>query len=307
MTDQTVPEPYRAMHMLTEMYPPKVKGRLPYWRPKAPAVLRDLHVPVFNWERQGCDCDDDDTVTMDLNGAYLAAASSATFAHGALDVEGPVPIKAPGVYLITAHGWPNGELPSPLGTQPQGAARVWVAHPTAILLDELSREGYWPEVEVHDAYTAATSCRLRPWTTAVTADRDNALKRRALVAADVVAGLADHQDVEAAELDYQAIKDGYSIAVQLMRGPAEGAKTKSKVYRPDWYATIHAQHAASMWRKAWRTVLAGWGPVAMGGVDTVTWRTQDLAEIQMRPVPLLRVDPTGHQLGAFKIRPGEGD
>lgn len=296
---------YRAAQMLTEQWPPKLRGRAPFWRPKAPAEIKGAHVPVFNWMAPDAD-PGAPTATLDINGAFLAAAASAVFAHGAVEYRGRQPIKAPGLYQITAHGWTESGMPSPLGTQPREDGRIWVAHPTAILLEELSEDGWWPEVEVHDAVTADTSCRLRSWTTAVKADRTSALHRRELLRQDVQRGVLDPDatDLADAEADYQAIKDGYAIAVQLMRGPGEGGKVKSKMYRPDWYATIHAQHAASMWRKAWRTYLAGCGPVAMRDVDTVTWRSDHLAALLEEP-RRIPYDPSGVSLGAFKIKSEE--
>lgn len=284
---------YRAMAMLTEKYPPKVKGREPFWRPKAAPVSDAVRLPSWSWDRSELPdaVRPGETVTMDVNGAFLAACSSAPFAHGQLGNEWQRDLSMPGLYLIDAHPWTNHEIVSPLGQQPFEDDRVWVAQPTVKLLDQLSREGYWPAVEVYDAWTS-TSCRMRRWTDAVQIDRASALKSRA-------AG-----DAYGAEL-YEAIKDGYSIAVQLMKGPAEGAPVKSSVRRPDWYQTVHAQHAASTWRKAWRSVLAGHGPVSMGTVDEVTWTVEDLAALQLRSEPVFRVDDTGLTIGAFKVKPEE--
>lgn len=286
----TEPLVYRAMLMLTDKYPPKVKGRDPYWRPRAVPVSDAVRLPVWSWDRSTVPgaVTPTDTTTMDVNAAFLAACSSAPFAHGELEDGWPRDLSAPGLYQIDAHPWTNPEIISPLGQQPFEDDRVWVAQPTVKLLDQLSRDGWWPAVTVHDAWTS-TSCRLRRWTDAVQIDRAAALKSRA-------AG-----DTYGAEL-YEAIKDGYSIAVQLMKGPAEGAPVKSSVRRPDWYQTVHAQHAASTWRKAWRTVLAGHGPVSMGSVDEITWSTADLAALQARPEPLFRVDDTGITIGALKVK-----
>lgn len=294
MTDTETPLPkYRALHMLTDEFPPTIKGRPPYWRPKAAPCSDDVRLPRWGWELPtiGDTVRPDDTVTLDVNGAYLAACSSAPFAHGALARGFSMDLSLPGLYLVDVHVWQEQQLCSPLGEQPFTSDRVWVAQPTVKLLDQLSIGGYWPEVVVHDAWTA-DACRLRRWTDAVRADRTAAL-------------LARSDGVEGAAEKYEAIKDGYSIAVQLMRGPAEGAKVKSPVRRPDWYQTVHAQHAASTWRKAWASVLAGHGPVAMGSVDEITWTVEDLAELQMRNTPVFRLDHTGVQIGALKVKPQE--
>lgn len=296
----TTPRPlYRALSMLTDHYHPTVKGRAPYWRPKAAPCAGDVRLPAWNWTRDDVD-PDAELITLDINAAYLAACSSATFAHGALTkTEGYTSdFSDPGYYLVDVHPWQLADqMPSPLGDQPYDDDRVWVAQPTADLLYRLSEAGYWPELRAHEAWTAQTSCRLRKWTDPIRNDRTAALRARA------AARLAGDADAYAdADADYQAIKLGYSTAVQMMKGPAEGAKTKSPVYRPDWYATVHAQHAASLWRKAWITVPTGHGPAGIGGVDTITWTDYDLRELQMRSAPLVKIDPTGESLGTLKIR-----
>jgi hypothetical protein len=117
--------------------------------------------------------------------------------------------------------------------------------------------------------------------------------------------VGDAEAYAEAEGDYQAIKLGYSVAVQMLKGPAEGEKVRSPVYRPDWYDTVHAQHAANMWRKAWITTQAGHGPAVMGAIDSAGWTADDLRELQMRPTPLLKVDHTRESLGTLKIKEDE--
>lgn len=283
--------------MLTSQYGPTVRGRQPYWRPTAPRIWKEVWLPAWTWERpyQSDAVRPEDRVTLDVNGAYLAALSSGVYAHSALAHQPGRSVKTPGYYLMDAHPWQNGEIVSPLGTAHLPGPRVWVAHPTATLLTELCEAGYWPDATVYDAYTADTTMRFRKWVEAMRDDRLSALRARA----EGEPGAAER---------YQAIKDGYSIAVQLMKGPAEGKPTKSDVFRPDWYATVHAQHAASTWRKAWASVLAGHGPIRMGAVDTITWTVEDLAEIQMRAKPLFRIDSSGEQIGALGVRrPDEGE
>lgn len=287
------PQGYRAMNMLVALAP-RIRGREPYWRPATPPMWREVHLPTWSWTRPDA-CTELPTVTLDVNAAFLAAASSAVFAHGALGHYWTGDYRVPGYYQITVHPWGVRDIVSPLGAQPAAGEKVWVAHPTLGLLEQLMTAGYWPDTTVHDAWTATETMRLRNWTTAVKADRAAALDARAAA----LPGTPEH---DAAQARYDEIKDGYSIAVQLLRGPAEGGKTKSKVRRPDWYATVHAQHAASTWRKAWSSVLAGHGPVAMGTVDEITWTVEDLAAIQMRSKPLFRLDDTAHDLGALKVK-----
>ena len=296
MNDTEAP-PYRALAMLEHEYAPTVHRRTPYWRPRPPACWRDVHLPAWNWVHPDYDTSlQMDMTVVDAIGAFVAAASSATFAHGELVHRGALADydKRPGYYRIDAHGWSDPRIPSPLGSADL-PAKVWVAHPTMELLTQLSEAGYWPAIHIHDAWTADVSCRMREWATRIRNDRAEALR---LVAAARACGA--EREVEMAEATYEAIKTGYSMAVQLMRGPAEGGKVKSAVRRPDWHDTIHAQHAASTWRKVWKCVVAGYVPVMMGSVDEVVWDTVDLRSLV--DAGLFPVDESGIQLGAFKVK-----
>jgi hypothetical protein len=283
--------------MLENEYAPTLRGRSPYWRPRPAPCWRDVHLPAWNWVHGDYSEDLGMRMTLiDANGAFLSAASSATFAHGALEHTGALPEyrKAPGYYRIDSHGWSDPRIVSPLGSAELGA-KVWVAHPTMELLTQLSEDGHWPQVHVHDSWTCASSVRMRDWATAVNTDRAAAI--RDIQAAYAYSGEAGQQE---ADDWYEAVKTGYSMAVQLMRGPAEGGTVKSAVKRPDWHDTIHAQHAASTWRKVWKCVIAGYVPVMMGSVDEVVWDTQEFYAIQ--DAGLIKMDNTGIQLGAFKIK-----
>lgn len=295
----TTPRPlYRALDMLTDTYAPKVKGRPPFWRPRAAPCADQVRVPAWSWTRPDLD-PEAELVTLDVNAAYLAALSSATFAHGALVQDRAPDGRAPGYYLVDVHPWQDPRMPSPLGLQPADGTRVWIAHPTLEVLQALteSEEGYWPEVRIHDAWTSPTSCRLRNWTTVIRNDRAAAVRART-----AAAGRGDEAAYADADADYEAIKLGYSQAVQLMRGPQEGEKTKSSVHRPDWYATVHAQHAANMWRRAWNTVHIGHGPAWMGATDSIQWTADDLHAIRVRCAPMLKIDLTRESIGTLKIR-----
>jgi len=296
------PKPtYRALAMLENEYAPLLRRRSPYWRPRPAPVSRECHVPATNWTHpawhEGLELD---LTFLDANGAFVSAASSATFAHGALEHTGAmngIP-KMPGYYRIDSHGWSDDRIVSPLGSVSDLPAKIWVAHPTLELLGQLAESGYWPEVMVHDSWTCPDSVRLREWATAVNNDRAAAIR-------DVDVAYRLGTEAEQAEADewYEAVKTGYSMAVQLMRGPADGGAVKSAVKRPDWYDTIHAQHAATTWRKVWRCILAGYVPVMMGSVDEVVWLTEDFVSLTtFQPAPLLKMDQTGIQLGAFKVK-----
>lgn len=285
---------YRALDMLTGPCAPKVKGRVPFWRPVTPKAIAEVRLPQWSWEVPQTlrPWDPADTITLDVNAAYLAACSSAVFAHGQLVHDGPADLSAPGAYLIDAHHWNEPGIVSPLGTRPLRSDRVWVMQPTAKLLAGIP--DYWPGVTVYDAWTCPVSCRLRKWTEAVQADRIPA--RRATVAG-----------VPGAAAEYKRIKDGYSAAVEMMAGPAADAKAKAEIRRPDWYATVHAQHAASTWRKAFTAWLTGHGPVRMGAVDELEFLTSDIEAIMQLPRPPFRFDPTGESLGALGVKDDQDD
>lgn len=297
MSDTPAPV-YRALAMLENECEPQLRRRSPYWRPRPAPCWRDTHLPTWNWRHpdwhEGLRMD---MTLLDANGSYVSAASSATFAHGELERTGALPEyrKAPGYYRINTHSWQERDIVSPLGNGPDLPDKVWVAHPTVELLTQLSDTGHWPGVAILDSYTCPDSVRFRKWATAVNNDRATALQRRD---ADPDHDPADDDCVCAGCIWYQAVKDGYAMAVQMMRGPAQDGKVKSAVRRPDWHDTIHAQYAASTWRYAWRCVDAGYTPVAMGAVDEILWDTQDYRAI--RDAGLLKIDNSGVLLGHLK-------
>lgn len=294
---------YRALHMLENEYVPLLRRRAPYWRPRQAPCWRDVHLPDWSWTHPAYTPDLGFALAvLDRNAAFVSAMSSGTFAHGELEHTGAMPYgtKTPGYYKIDYHPWQDDRIVSPLGTQ-ETTAKIWVAHPTLELLTQLCDAGYWPDVRIHDSWTCASRVRFREWATAVNNDRVAALR-------DVQAD--DDHDPElspgSAECScsacprYKAVKDGYSMAVQLMLGPAEGGKVKSGVKRPDWYHTIHAQHAATTWRYVWKALQAGYEPVMMGSTDEVVYPADAVPELQTQG--LLKVDDSGIGLGTFKVK-----
>lgn len=290
---------YRALDMLLDEHVPLLRRRSPYWRPRPAPCARECHTPAWNWTHgayeEGMQLD---LTFLDANAAFVSAASSAQFAHGELVHTGAMagPCKLPGYFRIDAHSWSDGRIVSPLGSAELGD-KVWVAHPTLELLQKLSEDGYWPEVRIHDSWTCSETVRFRAWATAVNVDRAEALRR---------IEWAEKEGTEADQAEawegYETIKTGYSMAVQLMLGPSERGTAKSSVKRPDWYHTIHAQHAASTWRKTWKCVEAGYIPVMMGSVDEVVWLTQDFLSLTTFDAPLLKMDQSGIALGAWKVK-----
>lgn len=300
MTDTDDRPVYRALSMLENEYVPLLKRRAPFWRPKPPTCFRDVHTPAWNWTHdayeQGMELD---LTFLDRNAAYLSGASSAQFAHGELKHTGAMagPGKHPGYYRIDSHSWSDSRIVSPLGSA-RTEGQIWVAYPTLELLQKLSAAGYWPDVQIRDSWTCAETVRFRGWATAVNIDRAHALRQ---------IELAEKEGSEADQAEaydrYVTIKTGYSMAVQLMLGPSEHGTVKSAVKRPDWYHTIHAQHAASVWRDTWKCVEAGYVPIMMGSVDEVVWLTDDFLSIgSFTTPPLLKLDQSGIALGAWKVK-----
>lgn len=272
----------RALDILLADYPPMIRGRAPFWRP-APAQIEDqVYEPAWSWVSSTPVTED--VVVLDLIAAYLAAATSVKVAHGRLvsaGVERTFDKNRAGYWRVTVHPWTVPDLFSPLGTARLGT-EVWVTTPTAALLADLTEEGHWPGIDVHESWTCPYTVRLRPW-----AQHMSALRREAIMSHD-------------REL-YDAIKISYSQAVTLM-----GVDRKSKIFRPDWGRAIRTQHAANTWRKAWRAYQLGHGPVAAGSVDELAFRRRSLQWMRSmreagRPMPV-KVDPTGVSLGSWRVK-----
>lgn len=280
----------------------------PYWTPQIPAklmdVMRQVHVPVVGWAgTDGREVLEGTPVTpIDFNGAYVAAASSAEFAHSLLEPTGPhnpetMPI-LPGYYLVDAHPWQLDAPGSPLGGGRIPAGPVWVTHVTYKLLRDLTfgcswaAAGHWPDIKAYDSWTSPTAWRMNDWTNAIRDARAEILRTG---------------DEEA----YRALKLGYSQAVQMWitppdpRGTAAAERKKhNKAYRPDWYHTLHAQHHFNMWYRAYRATMAGCPPLRMGGrgmaVDGMLFTTDDLGALLVMEKSPIRLDETKATLGTFK-------
>lgn len=296
-----MPPVFKALSMLENEHVPLLKRRAPYWRPRPATCWRDVYTPDWSWTHPlATDGLGFDVAVLDRNGAFVSAASSANFAHGELEHTGALAAfeKAPGYYKIDWHSWQDDRITSPLGTA-ELSGKLWVAHPTVEQLVQLQDAGYWPEIRIHDSWTCPTSVRFREWATAVNNTRAAALRE---IQAD-----DDHDPAEEAGkcpcrscLWYTAVKNGYAMAVQMMLGQSADGSVKSGVKRPDWYHTIHAQHAATTWRYVWKGVLAGFEPVSMGSVDEVAYPADALPELEQRG--LIKLDHSGVALGAFKVK-----
>lgn len=292
---------YRALDLLRFQFAPQIARREPYWRPPVPKPSAHVVLPSWDWEHPTVGETGDEMVDLDVNGAWIAALSSGDFAHGPLARTGPWrgDRLRPGYYQISTPTWQLSSIVSPLGSQRLGDA-VWVMHPTLGVLQDLEEAGLIPELVIHDSYTAETSCRMRKWAEKLRDDR-KALKVAVNATSEATVGGA------AARKAYQDFKDSFAQGIQMMAGKdgADGQRTTHKcdILRPDWYHTVRAQHAATMWRKVWKGVQAGIEPFGMSSVDEVTYTRPDLERLlTMQPRPPFRLDPDGLTIGSFDVK-----
>lgn len=273
---------YRALDMLIKQHAPEVKGRKPYLRPPVPKVYREVWVPAWNWHLPIPD-GVERLAVLDVNAAYLAAASSVEVAHGQLTHTAARVFdrRSPGYWLIRPPAWNDSRLMHPLGTR-KLPGLLWVTTPTITLLADLEHEGFLELGSIIDSYTSEERCRLRAWTDHVKADRAEA--------------------IDAGNTDRLAeIKQGYSSAVTIL-----GNEVGCAAFRPDWSQHIRAQHAATMWRRAWAIVRTGTPVYGAGTVDELvidhTTARQFWAARDHRPAPPIRIDQTGITLGTVKVK-----
>jgi hypothetical protein len=308
---------FRVLDLLEKgAYAPKIRKLPPLWCPEFRGdlanVVRTAVAPTWSeWSGVLTLPFGTPMVSLDVSGAYIAAASSAWFAHGQLEHTGPGQARwrhpsgdpMPGYYLIDRHYWGySGDLASPLGhaalrrDTATAMRRIWVTAPTLVLLEQLVELGHWPDATVYDSWTGANRCRLngdrkRPgWTDII---RD--YRAHFIATGDTAAG--------------EALKFGYSQAIEMLNTPPDPRGTpreergkKNVAYRPDWYAAIHAQHHATLWRKMWHCVLAGSGPLSTGGVDEVVFTDLQLVKWLRHPKAPFSVDPSGTRLGTLKVK-----
>lgn len=295
-------------------YTPVKHNMPPFWdltRDGAmPAELRGVvqvcHIPRINYGSKNAEADVPEgtaLVEIDANGAFVAAATSARFAHcrllntGTLDFENSTVL--PGMMLVNYHEWNGGAPGSPLGAnRPKLTAegRVWVPHTVYAVLRDLTYgakwgavPGHWPECTVYDSWTG-DPVAFEKWGGVV---RDT----RAAAKATGDAPMSER------------VKVAYSQAVQMWNTPpdpkgtpVDKRKKHNKAYRPDWYAALLGQHFANMWRRAYQATILGHEPLRVSGTDRMLFTEPDLLALLRRdrqPIPL-RLDETGLGLGTFK-------
>lgn len=288
---------FPALRTLERQTPPLKFGRIPYWR--APVVIptEDIYVPVWNW-RADHDLPDGLPVSvLDVNAAYLSAIGQAKIAHSHLIRRGPIPHfpepsqVQPGYYRITIPYWAfSATIVHPLGdsARVQTEDTLWVPAPTLTLLLELHEANHIGPFDILDSATPDITTDFKSW-----AERLKSIRCECLDRIDM-AQTEDRQTYERER--YGAFKTGYSAALSMI---LTGARCLT--HRPDWSHTVYALHAASTWRKAWRWTSES-PLLSMGTVDEISVLTEDLAPALARPRPPFRLDNSGRQVGAFKIK-----
>lgn len=302
MEDTTTdPRMFPALRLLERAAVPTLYGRPPFWRPALPAPAREVLVPSWSWrhvEAGTIPTDDDSPVTLDYNGAYLAAIGSVEVAHSALkhwgeqDAYTLSPRKVlPGYYRVRVPYWGlSGTLVSPLGDSARLETETewWIAHPTLVLLLELLAEGAIGDLEITDSYCSDKPTNFRAWAAKLKEARTRLLDDRDAAVSD--------DERAATDARYKAFKEGYGAALSMML-----TGQQSLTRRPDWAHAVYAQHAATSWRKAWRFTLTG--PVlALGAVDEITVLRRDLDAALVQPKPPVKLDESGRTLGHLKTK-----
>lgn len=274
-----------------------------------PAALRGVvsvaHIPTMNWGLADPEAEVPEgtpLVEVDANGAYVAAATSGTFAHCALENTGPLDLASgqiPGGYmLVDAHQWQLGCPGSPLGRNRPKVdthGRTWVPHTVYAVLRDLvhgaswTDGGHWPDATVYDSWTA-DAVRFEKWSGVV---RDT--RAAGKIGGDKATG--------------ERIKIAYSQAVQMWSTPpdpkgtpADEKKKNNKAYRPDWYAALRGQHFANMFRRAYQCSMLGHAPLKVWDTDRMLFEEKHLLALlgrQTKPFPM-RLDETEIALGTFK-------
>ena len=285
---------------------PVLRGRPAWLRPwkrggvPLPVELAQV-IEGYNFERD----DYHGPVTvLDRNGAWIGAIGTTLVAHGGLDHTGECEPAAsstlPGYYLVNVYEWREVGLPSPLGSAVPGT-QVWVTAPTMGLLAELAAAGRWPEATALDSWTGV-AVRLDAWGRLI-----RELRRYALETHGYGSGA------------YQAAKDAVSKSVSMMNGTMAADSTrpvrvwaKCKNQRIDWRHQIITNSAVFTWRCMDRCLALadgnpGLAPIGIRAKDELLIPAAAVELVTTQPYPggtrpAVRLDPTGIELGTFKIK-----
>lgn len=298
MTEHSEVRMFPALKLMERQVPPLRYGCPPFWRAPIAPPAEDVYTPTWNWVSPHDFPEGEQVTVLDTNAAYLAALGSATVAHSELvhtgaweGDENPAPKDLlPGYYRIAVPYWAfSGTICSPLGNSSrlESESTVWIAAPVLGLLLELERDGHIGWIKILDSWTATRMCEFRAWSARLNSLRIELMDKRDMA-------LDDRQRKEA-NARYDAFKQGYSAALSMML-TGKGCLTR----RPDWTHTIHAQHTANQWRKAWRWTYTGAPLISMGATDEITVLSKDLPNLVHLTKKPFRYDPTGRIPGGLK-------
>jgi len=283
---------------------PRLNSRQPYWAPNMPSTFYNLGtlIPEWNWKDGRTHAN---TVTTDKNGAWFSAASSVILPHGVLENTGDIPFNRDlaGYWLIEVDPWAHKDkLVSPLGNRKHPQS-FWVTTPTLILLDELTDQDVWTGYKIHGSWTTTKTVRLNNRTDGggwANKMRDH---RTAILDGLWKQGMSSDQIHH--HSTYEGFKRAYAKAWETIAtgNNSPGGERGHRIYRPDWFHTMKAHHAANMWRSAWKCHQRGFSPVAMGAVDELTFRLSDWEAMEApNTTSPLKIDQSGKALGHFKIK-----
>jgi len=217
--------------------------------------------------------------------AYLRTAGCLMVARGALQHQTPrrrgdtiaFDVRRGGYWRIPVHPWPLSSIPDPAGDRPrvrmpgEDFDSWWPTTPTVKLLRWLADNGWYPPVEPLESFTAPDIRLFRRWAGAV----------RAVVEDPVLSDV------------------GKEIYRQTSGMLGAGAR---RIDRPDWRHTWIADSRCWLWRKMWAAHLAGRKPIQVE-VDAVWYGSHDPDPVRAAPAGF-PIDPTGTQLGAFRVLEG---
>lgn len=301
---------FPALSVLEKRALPTLHGHLAYYRAPVPAPAQS-HVLIPSWNWTGIRSDEfapEDTVTLDVNGSYMAALGGVDIGFtdlkhmGGLDSMTQHPRDVmPGYYRIIVPNWAlGGTIVNPLGGDADRfvGKPVWIAHPTLILLLELMEQNVLGYFEIVDSWVSHQRANFRDWNRLLKQTRSGLMD-----AVDTVHPEGAPSACKCSEpcLRYRAFKEGYGAAFSMMR-----TGQSCKVRRPDWADAVYAQHTASRWRNAWR--FSAIGPVLfMGSTDELTVCRDDLTTALGKPSPPLKMDASGRTLGHYKIKAKAAD
>lgn len=299
---------FAALALMEKQHPPLRFGREPYWRAPVTVDPGKVYTPTWDWSKPLQPAPGTQLLDLDVAGAWLGAISSADIAHNRLFHTGAMWFNdkseiIPGYYRITNFPWPLDSLiVSPLGNADVvgESDTLWVAAPTVVQLWELMDEGIGIQFDVIDSYTARNPetghihrANFKKWYDRLKTYRNGFL--------DAV--YREHRQEVPASCsceacgDYAGFKVGYASAVSMM---LTGEKCRTK--RPDWAHTVHAEFAASCWRKAWRYGSTGRIVLGMGDVDEVTVNAVEFTGLLNAASRPIRYDQSGRSMGAFKVK-----